>query len=45
MDGTSYEGLYEKGKKHGFGQLTYRNGEQLKGQFDNDFLEGEGSSI
>ena len=33
MDGSSYKGLWEKGKQHGKGTLTFSDGTKYVGEF------------
>ncbi|MDW7728821.1 MAG: hypothetical protein SCJ94_02270 [Bacillota bacterium] len=42
---TSYEGQWEKGLYHGSGTLTFHDGSQIMGQFNEGYLIGEGVSI
>jgi hypothetical protein len=45
LKNTSYEGQWEKGLYHGSGTLTFSDGSQIVGQFDQGYLTGEGISI
>ena len=38
-----FEGLFEKGKKHGIGSLLLANGDVFVGNFINDVVHGKGS--
>jgi hypothetical protein len=44
-DGTTFFGSYKNGKKNGPGELIFKNGEVIKGQFVEDFLTGNGKKI
>jgi hypothetical protein len=48
--GSKYEGLWEKGKRHGVGTMTYMTEEGsiesiYKGNWFNDLRSGEGKTI
>ena len=42
-DGSSYEGNWVNGKRHGMGEQRYPDGAAYKGQFANGFEHGQGS--
>jgi hypothetical protein len=46
-DGSYYDGeLNEKGERHGFGLMRWKNGDWIQGDFENDtFMRGRGKRI
>lgn len=41
-DGSTYEGQWSGGKKHGFGVLKSKDGSVYTGSFKNDKMDGYG---
>lgn len=42
-NGTTFEGNYKNGKRNGRGVLVLVNEMRIEGDFENNFLEGEGN--
>lgn len=41
----SYEGCWERGEKHGYGQEIYPNGDYYEGNFKGGYRSGNGKMI
>ncbi|CAM9356203.1 unnamed protein product, partial [Choristocarpus tenellus] len=42
---ATYEGNYRDGKRSGMGKMTYPNGDVYTGEWENNFMEGEGTYV